>query len=61
MPDNIKTDPALLEALEKSAKTPLTAEEIKKQRVSFIMGSLSTDSSITRERVQEILAQQLGS
>jgi hypothetical protein len=60
MPDNIKTDPALLEALERAAKTALTADEIEQQRVSFIMGSLSADSSVTREQVKEYLAQQKG-
>jgi hypothetical protein len=59
MPD-IKTDASLLEALTKAAHTTLSAEEIEQQRVSFIMGSLGADSSITRERVQEILAKQLG-
>jgi hypothetical protein len=28
--------------------------------LSFVMGSLSVDSSMSKERVQEILAQQLG-
>jgi hypothetical protein len=57
---DIKTEAALVEALTKAAQTPLSADEIKQQRVSFIMGSFSADSPITKARVQEILAQQLG-
>jgi hypothetical protein len=55
-----KTDAALVEALEKAARIPLSAEEVEQQRVSFIMGSLSADSSMSKEKVQEILAQQMG-
>lgn len=60
MPDNLKTDPALVKALEEAAKSSMTAAEIEQQRVSFIMGSLSANSEITRARVEEILAQQKG-
>ncbi len=51
----IKTDPSLLEALRKSAGKRLTAEQLRKQKVSFIMGSLKSDSSITREFVEKEL------
>jgi|HigsolmetaAR204D_1030405.scaffolds.fasta_scaffold12944_4 hypothetical protein len=53
---NLQTDPKLLEALEKAVQEPVTAETIRKQRVSFIMGVLGNESTITRERVTEILA-----
>jgi molecular chaperone DnaK (HSP70) len=59
MPD-MKTDPSLLKALEEAAKGNLTAAEVARQRVSFVMGSLKADNTITRAQVEEILAQQRG-
>jgi hypothetical protein len=60
MTTNLKTPDSLLTALQKAASRPLSAEEIEEQRISFIMGSLSETSSVTRARVQEVLAQQEG-
>jgi hypothetical protein len=56
----LKTDPSLVKALEEAAGAPLTAKEVEQQRVSFVMGSLKSDSAITRAKVEEILAQQKG-
>lgn len=55
----LKTDAALLRALEDSANKA-TPDELRKQRVSFIMGMLGKTSHITRARVQEVLAKQEG-
>jgi hypothetical protein len=57
---NLKTRESTLQALEKASRRPPTAEEIKKQRVSFIMGSLNRDSHVTRAQVQDLLAEQEG-
>ena len=57
---DLKTDHALLERLKAAASASLTAEELREQRVSFIIGSLGKDSSITRERVKEVLAEHEG-
>jgi Ca2+-binding EF-hand superfamily protein len=57
---DLKTKQSTLEALEAAARRPLTPEEIRKQRVSFVMGSLDADSSITREKVEKILAEMRG-
>ena len=57
---NLKTKESTLLALEKAARIPLTPAEIREQRVSFIMGSIDTDSPMTRAEVQEILAKQEG-
>ena len=54
MPE-IKTDPALIDALNEAAQKPITADEIRKQRVSFILGSLKNDSTITQEQVESVL------
>jgi glutamine synthetase adenylyltransferase len=51
----LKTDERLLQALRESSTRALTAQELDRQRVSFIMGSLSTDSAVTRAQVKEIL------
>ena len=53
---NLRTESALLEALSDAAKTQVSVDELRKQRVSFIMGALGDDSSVTRARVTEILA-----
>lgn len=57
---NLKTKESTLLALEKASHTTSSPDEIKRQRVSFIMGSLNKDSHVTRAKVQEILAEQEG-
>lgn len=57
---DLKTKESTLQALERAARNPLTQDEIRRQRVSFIMGSLNTDSHVTRAQVQELLAEQEG-
>lgn len=56
MTTSITTDPALLEKLRRSADKPLTAEQRLRRRVSFIYGALPTDSTITHQQIEEILA-----
>lgn len=56
----LRTRESLLKALEKAASRRLTPEEVEGQRVSFIMGSLKEESSVTRSRVREVLAEQQG-
>jgi hypothetical protein len=56
----LKTKDSTLEALKQAAGRKLTREEIRKQRVSFIMGSLDAKSPITREKVERLLAEQQG-
>jgi hypothetical protein len=52
---NFQTDPRLLTKLEKAAKRRLSPEELRRQKVSFILGSLGEESTITRERVEREL------
>jgi hypothetical protein len=54
--NQLKTDPKLLDALKRAARQTLTADEIEKQRVSFVMGSLSEKNTVTRSQVTKILA-----
>lgn len=56
----LKTSELLLAALKEASKRGLTAEELNKQRISFIMGSLKESSTVTRSRIQEVLAEQEG-
>lgn len=55
-----KGDPHVLDALEKAATRPMTAEERRQQKISFIVGTMGSDSAITREKVESILAKQDG-
>ena len=56
----IKTDESLLSALRKASTRSPTAEELRRQRISFVMGSLKADSDVTRARVEELLELQEG-
>lgn len=55
MQTQIATDPRLLDRLRTAASRPMTPERRLKQRVSFIMGGLPEDSTVTRERVIAII------
>lgn len=56
MPE-LKTKESLLKSLRSAAsRSKLTEEELYKQRVSFIMGSLSDSSTLTRAQVTKALA-----
>lgn len=57
---DIQTRPELLQALRDAASSPLTADEVYRQRVSFIMGMLKDDSTVTRAKVTQVLAEQEG-
>jgi hypothetical protein len=57
---NIQTSQALLERLRTSAKRTQSQAEIDRQRVSFVLGTLKDKSTVTRSRVEEILAKQDG-
>lgn len=56
----LKTRDSLLQALRQAAQHPLTADEVRQQRVSFIMSTLKEGSSVTRARVEQILDAQEG-
>lgn len=55
-----KTDPKLLDALTKSAGKKLSAEELHEQKISFILGSLREDSTITRDFIESELKNREG-
>ncbi len=57
----LHTNANLLKKLQASASTDLTAEELRKQRVSYVMGILKDTSTVTREQVKSMLEHQEGS
>jgi hypothetical protein len=57
---NLRTDPELLEALQKSLARKPTVKDIQEQRVSFVYGSLGSKSNMTREQVRKLLVEQDG-
>lgn len=56
----LKTKESLLTALKQASERPLSADELRKQRVSFIMGSLKESSTVTRSQVEAELARMEG-
>lgn len=56
MPTDLKTDSGLLERLALAAKRTITRRELHEQRVSFIVGGLPKDSTVTREHIEAVLA-----
>ena len=51
---------ALLDALRAAAGRPMTAEQIRQQKISFILGTLSADSEATREEIDAHLRKREG-
>jgi hypothetical protein len=50
----IKADPELLKALEKSRETQVTEDELREQRISFAFGNAPANASnITKESVKQ--------
>lgn len=56
MTTNIKTDAGLLKRLAASTKKKASKARLHKQRVSFIYGALPSDSTITRDQIESVLA-----
>ena len=60
MPDQPKTDPRLLARLERAAKHEMTADEIRRQRVSFVYGNLPHSNTMTKQQVAAVIARHAG-
>ena len=54
------TNPNLLAALREAGQRKASTEQVNKQRVSFIVGSLKPNTPITREKIESVLAEQEG-
>jgi hypothetical protein len=55
-----KTNESLLSALREASQRKMSHQEIQAQKVSFVYGSISPKSSVTRERIRQLLAEQEG-
>ncbi len=60
MPEQPKTDPILLERLQRAAKHEMSAEEVRRQRVSFVYGNLPHDNPMTKQQVASAIARMEG-
>ena len=55
MPNEPKTEVALLERLTAAAKKGVSTEEVRRQRVSYVYGNLPDNSPMTRHQVAQAL------
>ena len=55
MTTELKTDAELLRRLAEAARHQMTREELRLQRISFILGSMPEDSTVTRQQVEAVL------
>ena len=53
---NIKTDPTLVDRIEKAARTPSTPQESHAARVAFVHGNLPQKVTLDRTQVEAIIA-----
>lgn len=51
----MKTSPTLLAAMKQAIHHKPNEEQIRKQRISFIYGSLDKDSILPRDRIEDVL------
>ena len=56
MPNDPKSDSALLERLHQAAKHEMSMAELRRQRVSFVYGNLPEKSPMTKHQVGAALA-----
>lgn len=60
IPKGQKVDEALEARMKKAAATPMTKEEVRRQRVSFVYGQLPVRNTLTREEVAKLLESREG-
>lgn len=59
IPD-LTTDADLLKALREAASKKLSPQEMLEQRASFVYGSISSKSGVTRQHIKQVIAEQEG-
>lgn len=57
---NLKTKSSLLAMLTTATSNKPSSEQLLKQRVSFVYGSLDPEGGVTREQVRQIIVEQEG-
>ena len=55
IPNGQKRDEALESRMKQAASKPMTKEEVRRQRLSFVYGQLPSSSTLTREEVAKLL------
>ena len=55
IPKDLKMDKNLKRRLKLAAGKPMTKEEVRRQRISFVYGNLPSSSTMTREEVEKIV------
>lgn len=60
MPEQSKADAALIERLVEMAKRRMSPEEVRSQRLSFVLGNLPFDSDVTRIEVEAAIGRYEG-
>ncbi len=56
----VYTSPELLERLRLAAQRPMTREEVREQKISWVLGNLPFDSTVTRKEVEAAIARHEG-
>lgn len=57
---NIQTSETLLRALRESANRDISADVVREQRISFVMGAVKRSDNVTRTMVERVLNRQEG-
>ncbi len=57
----MRTDARLSAAIQKAADKKLSPSELMEQRVSFVFGSMDDKNGVTKERVRQVILDQVGS
>lgn len=57
---DFQSDKALIGKLRAAAGKKMTAEEVRAQRVSFVMSAVDKDDSVTRADVERVISEREG-
>lgn len=60
MPNEIRTDEALLARLRRAANVDMTGDQLRAQRISFIHGNLPHESTMSRDEIERTLEKHEG-
>ena len=60
MPTEIRTDAALLARLQRAASAPMTSDQLRRQRLSYIHGNMPHESTMSRDEIEQALQQHEG-
>ncbi|MBC6442566.1 MAG: hypothetical protein GDA53_05460 [Rhodobacteraceae bacterium] len=55
-----KTDPEILQALRAAAGTKMTREQVREQKISYVLGMLGAKSTATRADIAQLIDEHEG-